>query len=143
MLKSHKNDRDNRPPFLLTDSCEAPPPTPYCLFQLKLKKNLSVCYILLEVGAWSNVILYIICQSHFKIGINKLLHYSIWNSVHNMHNMLLCLYSLSKYMQHICFQNVSALKSVFIFKWSSYHFGSFSVVSIAKRIHINKASMIL
>ena len=30
-----------------------PPPT--TLFQLKLKKNLSVCYILSEVGEWSNV----------------------------------------------------------------------------------------
>ena len=67
MLKSHKNYRDDWLP-LLTASGEALPPTPYCPFSaeaekgLQLKKgsswswkNLSICYILLDVGAWSNI----------------------------------------------------------------------------------------
>ena len=45
MLKSHKIT-DNRPPFLLTASCESPPPPPPTAhFQLKLKKKYqSVIY---------------------------------------------------------------------------------------------------
>ena len=55
MLNSHKNHRDDQPPFLLTVSCEALPPTRYRPFSAEAEKNLSVCYILPEVGAWSNV----------------------------------------------------------------------------------------
>ena len=70
MLKSHKNHRDDWPPFLLTASCEAPPPIPYHPISAEAEKNLSVCYILLELGMWS-------CHNHFKIGVNdpELLHY--------------------------------------------------------------------
>ena len=43
------------PPFLLTASYEALPPIPYCPFSAEAEKNLSVCYIRLEVEVWSNV----------------------------------------------------------------------------------------
>ena len=68
MLKSHKNHRDDRLPFLLTASCEGPPPTTH--FQLKLKKPISLWYTSKSRGV-------VKCYNHFKIGINgpELLHY--------------------------------------------------------------------
>ena len=56
MLKSHKITETTG-----CHSCSQPAvrprlPPPTTLFQLKLKKTPSVCYILPEVGAWSNII---------------------------------------------------------------------------------------
>ena len=43
--KISQNHRDDRPPFLLTASCESPPPTPYRPFSAKAEKTYqSVIY---------------------------------------------------------------------------------------------------
>ena len=49
--KISQNHRDDQPPFLLTE----PTPHPYRPFSAEAETNLSVCYILPEVGAWSNI----------------------------------------------------------------------------------------
>ena len=70
VLKSHKNHRDDQPPFLLTASCEGPSLTSTAHVQLKLK-NLSVSY------ASRNTCRGVVkCHNHFKIDINgqDLLH---------------------------------------------------------------------
>ena len=69
--KISQNHRDNQPPLLLTASCEATPPTPYCPFSAEAEKN--PISLLSTFGSRGVVELH----NHFKIGINdpELLHY--------------------------------------------------------------------
>ena len=52
--KNPQNSGDQHAAIWLEASFEGPPPTPSTPFSASLKMNLSVLYIVLEVGAWSN-----------------------------------------------------------------------------------------
>ena len=52
--KNPQNSGDQHATIWLEASFEGPPPTPSTPFSASLKMNLSVLYIVPEVGAWSN-----------------------------------------------------------------------------------------